>query len=132
MCKKMTCQPDSQGSSRTTCEVGNSDDGTFCSQPGIRGVCDAGDKCDGAGTCVVDGSRSYDTGKVCRPSAEYCDSVEECEFGDYDCPNDVDNCPGDSGGGRPPKRYSPHSPYSPHSSHSRHSPHSSHSSHRIR
>eukprot|EP00923_Selenidium_pygospionis_P033069 GHVN01058100.1.p1 GENE.GHVN01058100.1~~GHVN01058100.1.p1 ORF type:complete len:336 (-),score=23.18 GHVN01058100.1:128-1135(-) len=109
LCRKMRCQLGSS-SSRTTCEAEISDDGTLCSNPSLRGDCDAGDKCIG-GICVVEGDGSYNTGKVCRASTKYCDTEEVCESRNFNCPEDVDMCPVD---GEQKKPHSPHSPHSPH------------------
>lgn len=58
--------------------------GTICGGGGL-GVCDAGDTCDGAGTCV---DRLLTTGE-CRPAVPGgCDVPESCDGSGYDCPAD--------------------------------------------
>jgi len=57
--------------------------GASCGNQASQGVCDLGDTCNGAGTCLIN---RVPNGTECRASAGDCDVAESCDGASVNCP----------------------------------------------
>jgi len=57
--------------------------GTACGNQGSQGLCDLGDTCNGAGSCLTN---RVPNGTECRASAGDCDVAESCDGVSVNCP----------------------------------------------